>query len=219
MALLNQTVQVYGKLDEFFGKLREGQAPEKFTRQFLKDLGFKSSNWHSAISLLKGLGFLTADGTPTPKYMEFLDKTRWKIVLGEQVSEAYGDIFVMKREPQPADIPMIAGKFKTTFNMSETSADRAARTFMALYELSDKDAILGHTPTISAREEEVREEETPPPVAQEEQPPTVPTNEPVLPQIPAPVGLNYNIQIHLPATKDIEVYNAIFKSLREHIID
>lgn len=30
-------------------------------------------------------------------------------------------------------------------------------------------------------------------------------------------GLHYNIQIHLPATKDAEVYNAIFKSLREHL--
>ena len=32
-------------------------------------------------------------------------------------------------------------------------------------------------------------------------------------------GLHYNIQIHLPATKDVEVYNAIFKSLKEHLID
>ena len=27
-------------------------------------------------------------------------------------------------------------------------------------------------------------------------------------------GLNYNIEIHLPATKYIEVFNAIFKSLK-----
>lgn len=33
-----------------------------------------------------------------------------------------------------------------------------------------------------------------------------------------PPGLHYNIQIHLPATKDIEVYNAIFKSLKEQLI-
>ena len=37
-----------------------------------------------------------------------------------------------------------------------------------------------------------------------------------LPNIQAP-GLHYNIQVHLPATKDIEVYNAIFKSLKEHL--
>jgi hypothetical protein len=33
------------------------------------------------------------------------------------------------------------------------------------------------------------------------------------------LGLHYNIQIHLLATKDIEVYNTIFKSLKEHLIE
>ena len=33
------------------------------------------------------------------------------------------------------------------------------------------------------------------------------------------LGLHYNIQIHLPATKDLEVYNAIFKSLKDHLIE
>ena len=32
-------------------------------------------------------------------------------------------------------------------------------------------------------------------------------------------SLHYNIQIHLPATKDIEVYNAIFRSLKEHLLE
>ena len=32
-------------------------------------------------------------------------------------------------------------------------------------------------------------------------------------------GLRYNVEIHLPATKDVEVYNAIFKSLKEHLLD
>ena len=32
-------------------------------------------------------------------------------------------------------------------------------------------------------------------------------------------GLRYNIEVHLPATKDVEVYNAIFKSLKEHLLE
>jgi hypothetical protein len=32
-------------------------------------------------------------------------------------------------------------------------------------------------------------------------------------------ALHYNIQIHLRATKDIEVFNAIFKSLKEHLLE
>ena len=217
MALLNQSVQVYGKLDLLFEKLREGQAPDKFNRAFITDLGFKSSNWHAAIGLLKGLGFLSSDGTPTSQYMELLDKTKWRVVLGKALQEAYSDIFVMKREPGSADLQMISGKYKSTYNMSNTAAERAARTFLSLLELSDTDSTKREAEPKVAQPKVAQ-----PKVAQ----PKVPQPEP--PKLDAKhsqnsasraVGLNYNIQIHLPATKDIEVYNAIFKSLREHIID
>jgi hypothetical protein len=32
------------------------------------------------------------------------------------------------------------------------------------------------------------------------------------------LGLNYTINLQLPATSDISVFNAIFKSLREHLL-
>ena len=32
------------------------------------------------------------------------------------------------------------------------------------------------------------------------------------------MGLHYNIQIDLPATRDSAIYDAIFKSLKEHIL-
>ena len=34
---------------------------------------------------------------------------------------------------------------------------------------------------------------------------------------PAGLNLGYTINIHLPATSEVAVYNAIFKSLREHL--
>jgi hypothetical protein len=45
------------------------------------------------------------------------------------------------------------------------------------------------------------------------------SNETVIDNKTSGVGLHYNIQIHLPATKDLEVYNAKFKSLKDHLID
>jgi hypothetical protein len=36
---------------------------------------------------------------------------------------------------------------------------------------------------------------------------------------PVSVAFRHNIEIHLPATTNIAVYNAIFKSLREHLVD
>lgn len=32
-------------------------------------------------------------------------------------------------------------------------------------------------------------------------------------------GLAYNINIHLPESRDQAVYDALFKSLREHLLD
>jgi hypothetical protein len=36
-------------------------------------------------------------------------------------------------------------------------------------------------------------------------------------RLPPGLNLGYTINIHLPATSEIAVYNAIFKSLREHL--
>ena len=209
MALLNRPVPVYKKLGELFSKLREGRAPNKVTIKFLGDLGFKSSNWHYAIGLLKGLGFVSEDGTPTKQYMGLLDKTRWSKVLGVAVKEAYDDIFVVKREPTKADLQMIIGQYKSTHNLANSTAERCARTFLALLELSDipdTDITVSDASTTSAELKSAESE--------------IDTLQPsISTESRKEIGLNYNIQIHLPATKDIAVYNAIFKSLREHIIE
>jgi hypothetical protein len=182
----------------------------------LKDIDFKSSNHLQFIPLLKGLGFLTANGIPTDRYRQFLDGSRWKKVLAEAVREAYGDIFVLKAKPTNSDLQMITGKFKSTYNQSDTAADRAARTFLALLNLSDPDTLYGtaKSDAAAAPAEELITSLSAQPVVDK----TPDTSTPIV-KSRAPLGLNYNIQIHLPATKDIEVYNAIFKSLREHIID
>lgn len=209
MALLNRPVPVYKKLGELFSKLREGRAPDKVTTGFLKDLGFKSSNWNYAIRLLKGLGFVSNDGVPTEQYMNFLDKTRWKKVLGKAVKKAYSDIFVVKREPTKEDIQMIIGKYKSTYNLADATAERCAKTFLALLELSDMsdtDTTVSDTSATSAE-----------PKSAESEIDTLQSS--ISTESRKEIGLNYNIQIHLPATKDIAVYNAIFKSLREHIIE
>jgi Family of unknown function (DUF5343) len=205
MALLNQSVQVYGQLPKILEAMREGQAPSKFTRQFLKDLGFASSNHHALIPLLKGLGFLSADGAPTHRYKDFLDKTKWKKVLAEAIREAYSDIFVLKAKPTKEDKDLIAGKYKSTFNVSDTAADRAAATFLSLLSLADEGALYGSespkatSPSVTAPVEAL-------PIEYRGSGAGLSVN-----------GLHYNIQIHLPATKDVEVYNAIFKSLRVNL--
>lgn len=205
MSLINNYVQNYGKISEFFDKIADGQAPEKFTQQHLKDIGFASSNYRAYIPLLKALGFLSNDGTPTQRYHNYRDQSQAKKVLGEALKEAYADLFVIKERPTETDKKLIEGKFKSVHNASDNPASLMTKTFFSLLKIADLTEK-----TISKQKKENKEL----PKKESEQSDTIETS----PKNFVFPGLNYNIQIHLPPTKDIEVYNAIFKSLKEHLI-
>ena len=206
MSLTNAYVQVYGQLPELFERISEGSAPEKFTTQHLKDWGYTSSNYRAVIPLLKALGFLSADGAPTGKYHEYRNTVQSKRLMGEAIREAYGDLFTIKAKPTTADRQLIEGKFKSTHNASPTTAKLMASTFFALLDLAD----LSSNPEPKIETKVIAKEKSEP-VSKEEQVTPLKTN--------GRPSLHYNIQIHLPATKDIEVFNAIFKSLKEHLLD
>lgn len=207
MGLTNVYTNAVKRIPDLFTKIRDGQAPEQFTRRLLKDWGFTSSNDYAAIPLLKALGFLSPDGKPTTLYHEYRDHSRSKAVLAQALRSAYGDIFLIKEHPTTADKDAIQGKFKSYHNASNNVASLMTRTFFALLELSDLKAVA--TKKKSQKEQAVESKKEPHEKEKGTQKPT----------FIQPSSLHYNIQIHLPATKDVEVYNAIFKSLREHLIE
>jgi hypothetical protein len=208
MALANTYIQVYGQLRDLFKRIADGQAPDKFTRQYVKDLGFASSNFYAAIPLLKALGFLAPDGTPTARYHEYRNTARSRRVMADALREAYGDLFTIKAKPTEADRELIEGKFRSVHNATPNTAKLMASTFYSLLDLAD----LSASEDPAARKKEVAEElkSTIPPKQEEEE---------LHRDRPGRATLHYNIQIHLPATKDVEVYNAIFKSLKGHLLD
>lgn len=205
MALTNAYTEAYGKLGEFFSKLRDGQAPPQFTHQYLQDLGFKSIKQRAYIPLLKALGFLSPDGKPTQRYNDYRDHSKSKTVMGEALKEAYADIFLIKSKPTSADNSAVEGKFKSYHNASDNVAQNMRRTFYGLLELADlSDKQKTKAPPSGGNQEKGGEKS-------DQDTGTSPS------RTGHPPGLHYNIQIHLPATKDVEVYNAIFKSLKEHL--
>lgn len=209
MGLSSKYTVAVGRIPDLFAKIRDGQAPEQFTQQLLKDWGFTSSNDRVLLPLLKDLGFLSADGQPTQRYHDYRDHSRSKTVMAQALRDAYGDIFLIKEHPTDSDKDAIQGKFKSYHNVSDHVASLMTKTFYSLLKLADlkaqSPAKKSPKTQESAMQPEAPEKASPPEAA-------------VLPQVKA-TGLYYNIQIHLPASKDIEVYNAIFKSLREHLYE
>ena len=203
VALSNSYVQPTNRIPDIFNKIRDGQAPERFSNQLLKDWGFTSTNDRAFIPLLKSLGFLSSEGKPTQRYNDYRDHSRSKLIMAEALRDAYGDIFLIKEHPTQSDKDAIEGKFKSFHNASENVAGLMTKTFMGLLSLADLSKKAVSTPATKEPEKKTELEA--------QMPLGVPGG--------SVSGLHYNIQIHLPATKDVEVYNSIFKSLKEHLFE
>jgi hypothetical protein len=130
--------------------------------------------------------------------------------MAEALREAYQDLFLVNERPSESHKTSIEGKFKAVHGVADNIAGDQARTFFALLKLADLDAAesasgLKPAPT------KVEDVASP----QDAENATIPKQSHSL----SGIGLRYNIEVHLPATKDVEVYNAIFKSLKEHLLD
>ena len=118
--------------------------------------------------------------------------------------EAYTEIFHLTEKPTEAERAAIKGKFKSTHNVSDQIANLQTATFYSLLKLSDLQAAK---PTAGVLDTTKKVEEGP-----RHTPP-----QPICP--PLRSVFDTTLKYNLPATKDIDVYNAIFKSLKEHLID
>ncbi|MRR13094.1 hypothetical protein EG835_11700 [bacterium] len=190
-------------VSDILAKIVTGTAPSKFTAAHLKTLGFAGTNDRAIIPLLKDLGFLGADGTPTKRYHDYRNPANSRRVLGEALREAYEDVFHLNAKPTKADREAITGVFKSVNNLADRLAELQTTTFFALLDKAD----VSEKPSAKALEPQGDQQAT-----TDEK--TGGTSEKT-----RSLQLRHNIEVHLPATKDIEVYNAIFKALREHLLD
>lgn len=211
MALPESYLVTTKNLKPIIESVTKAQAPAKFTLAFLKNLGFKSTNDRLYLKLFKDLGLLDGSGVPNKTYFEFIDRTQTAKILGKQIMDAYSDLYALNKEAHKMTKTEVKNKFRTLSqgSKSDNVLDLMAKTFKALAENADFE-IASLVPSDNEEsnfeyhpEEEVNERRQ---------------------QIGEIVNKNittemhYNIQIHLPETKDIAVYDAIFKSLKEHLL-
>ena len=206
MSLTNTYLVTTRNLEAFLNALQTAQAPERFTNKFLQDLEFSSSNDRLFLGLLKGLGFIDESGAPQQRYFDFLDQTQAKQVLAQAIREAYDDLFRINKDAQTLSEEEVKNKLKTLTRgeKSDKVVGLMAKTFKALCDYADWSKPSKAPPAPESKQEIVAPKEmTKPPVER--------------PQ-PRAMGLHYDIQIHLPATRDSAVYDAIFRSLKDHLL-
>lgn len=194
------------RLGELFSQIQSAAVPDRFTFEFMKKLGFASSNDRALPSLLKKLGFLDASGIPTQRYRTYRSKAEAPFVLAEGIRELYSELFSINENIHKESKETIKGAIARVSEAEERYVSLMTNTFVALCSFA----------SFSARE---RPDESRPEMAT---PPTETNNAAMppisaIPHAPHKLAFRYNIEIHLPATTEIAVYNAIFKSLKEHL--
>ncbi|MBQ7542523.1 MAG: DUF5343 domain-containing protein [Clostridia bacterium] len=187
------------KIAPIIEKIQQAARPQKFTIEVLRTLGFTSTNDRAFIPLFKKLGFFADDGTPTTLYDQLKDATSTKYILAAQIKELYSELYAINTEIHKAPETEIKGAISRVTGKDADGVGRIYNTFKTLCSIAD----FTHIVTTPSQEENN-------------------SDDPV-PTCSAPVALrssefHYNIQIHLPATNDISVYNTIFKSLKENLL-
>ena len=210
MALTNAYLQTTNNLQSIINSVVSAKAPDRFTNKFLEDLGFKSSNDRLYIGLFKALGLLDDNSAPTTRYHQLLDQAETGKVLAVGIQEAYADLFALRKDAQKLTIDEVKGKLKTLTQgqKSDNIINLMANTFKALCDIADWS--VQSTPNgVPAIVEAPLNKEA---YATQEQDNGNPSG------TQGRMNLHYNIQIHLPETTNMAVYDAIFQSLKKHLM-
>jgi hypothetical protein len=194
-------------LHAILDKIQDAGVPDSFNIDFLKDLGFTSSNDRSVIRLFKYIGFLDSSSRPQKSYREFVDHTKAKTILAQRLLDAYDDLFVSDKNSHTKTVQQLKGWFKTKTGASNSVAEKIATTFKSLAKYAD-----------FSKAKATKTAETP--GESDEQPPEDESDKgQTLPPPPPSTGMSlvYRLEIHLPDTQNVETFRAIFRAMREEL--
>jgi hypothetical protein len=203
-------VSGYGSISELFNKIRQAAVPPKFTQDFMTSvLGMKSSSHRALIPLLKKLGFIDQANVPTEAYKLYRDSAKSQKVMAQQLRLAYSDIYQTHEYAHELGKEELVTKLRTLTGAGEDDQNirAVASTFLELRKLAE----------FSDREIE-NQKFTPEPPKKAEPEQHLEVKMPSHKARQTNFGISYTINLNLPATTDIEVFNAIFKSLKENIL-
>lgn len=193
-----------GNLGAIFAAIKDASVPDRFSHEFLKQLGFTSSNDRSVIPVMKAMRFLDDNSVPTERYKRFRDDSIAGAVMAEGLRDAYADLFKVNERAYELSGGPLKSAVKRITNKGDSAADKMARTFKTLADMAD---WTGSAPT---EDEDAGDDEKP------DDEPLTEEDDKTPPPPPGMPLLRHDIHVHLPIATDVKVYDAIFRSLREH---
>ncbi len=195
----------YGRIKTALEKIQSASTPERFTQEYLADtLGMKGGSARPVIPYLKRVGFLGTDGAPTEIYKEFRNDSKRGSAAARALRKGYSPLFEMNEKAHELNDNELKGLI-----VQATGAGKDTSTVNAIlgsFKTLKAFANFRDLPELGAvRQEQQAEVETP-------------RDEEDASHGIESLSLSYTINLNLPATSDITVFNAIFRSLKENLL-
>jgi hypothetical protein len=202
-----------GLVPKILDKIKEAKTPDRFSQDFLGTvLGYSSGSARPFISLAKRIGLINSDGSPSPLYHRFRgSEDESRSAMAEAIRKGYAPLYKRNEYAHDLDKKKLEGLIREITGMEEgNSVLRAVTgTFDALKKYADFDVVAGAKPIAEAADREG-------PDGASNSNERIDRSEGMSDGLPVRFG--YTININLPDTSDIAVFNAIFKSMREHLL-
>ncbi|WP_126973871.1 DUF5343 domain-containing protein [Gynurincola endophyticus] len=200
-----------GSIGKILDKIKEASTPETFSQDFLKTkLGFNGGNYLTFIPWAKKAGLVNSDGTPTNLYKQFRNPATSGKSLAIAIKQAYSELFSRNEYANELDKKAFKGLVMESTGEAHDSkkVENIVSTFFNAKALAD------FNPTPDSKAEEKPKENEPERKSQE-----LSSHSSFQPHKQRSIGLNYTINLVLPKTDDPAIFNAIFKSLKENLLN
>jgi Family of unknown function (DUF5343) len=194
----------YGNITKALEKIQTAATPSVFSQDFLGEkLGMSGGSSRPIIPFLKRTGFLGQDGTPTQLYKEFRNPDKTGGAAARALKNGYAALYEMDEgvhERKSDEVKNLIVQ-ATGFDADSPTVRSIVKSFEALKGFAKFSDLQEEEVAEQLDEDETRDEDNGGGGA-----------------LSGSLNLGYTINLNLPATSDVSVYNAIFRSLRENLL-
>jgi hypothetical protein len=202
-------MNAYGSIGKVLDKIVEAKRPDRFTQDYLETvLALPSSSLRPVIPLLKRIGFLNPDGTPTELYSKFKTEGGRRIAMASAIKIGYPEIFKRNEFAYKLDKSKLTDIIVEMTGLEKDNGvvRNIVGTFSALNGYADFEGLdLSSVETKVSSDERTDRSNAQLPITQAE-------------MRGARLNIAYTINLNLPESTNIEVFNAIFRSLKENML-
>jgi hypothetical protein len=201
-------VTATGNVEKALLGIKAAATPESVTQDFVKTiLKIPGGSGNQMAAFLKKVGFAKVDGSPSEIYTRFRNNSSMGEAAADALKNGYAPLSTRNEYWYALDDAKLRGLI-----IEETGEE--SNSAIVGYILGSIKGLKKFA-TFDKKSNEPSKAEA---------------NEPPQPALPAAISSNHHVQsvglrlgytinLNLPATADVAVFNAIFKSLKEHLLE